>query len=162
MWIVLISMLLLASPVLADVYKCPDGKGGKVLQSFPCPGEHEPFEARTNPATTDDHSSVVSLERLYRQWTDTVKVAESSSRIAMATPISTLQAIKREVEGLPVAECLVAPKQQWLKGMEESLAAFLGFMQAADREGWYTREQLKESEAFMKAYERGVSRCRQS
>lgn len=43
----LMAMLLLlvmsALPAWSDVYKCPDGKGGQVLQDVPCSGSQTPF-----------------------------------------------------------------------------------------------------------------------
>jgi len=44
MWIVLLWIILIASQAVADVYKCPDGKGGSQYQNVPCvEREEEPI-----------------------------------------------------------------------------------------------------------------------
>ena len=34
----LVALLACAAPALADVYKCPDGKGGSIYRNAPCSG----------------------------------------------------------------------------------------------------------------------------
>jgi hypothetical protein len=42
---VLIAVVVMISPAWADVYKCPDGKGGTVLRDVPCGRERETPQA---------------------------------------------------------------------------------------------------------------------
>jgi hypothetical protein len=103
MWFVVsLSLLLLAVPVWADVYKCPDGKGGTRFQNMPCIDHDKdpmiigaPPQSRAESGQTDITTSLAALTKLHTQWNDTVKLAESTGRVALSGPIGALQDIKR-------------------------------------------------------------------
>ncbi len=41
MWMLALLLLLFPALATAEVYQCPNGKGGKVLRDVPCNGAHE-------------------------------------------------------------------------------------------------------------------------
>ncbi len=72
------------------------------------------------------------LERLHGRWKDASMLASSTSRIALATPVASLQSIRREVVEMVVPECLDGPKAALLQGMEKEIEAYMNFMQDAN------------------------------
>ncbi|MVT28776.1 hypothetical protein GO496_10580 [Acidovorax citrulli] len=47
-------------------------------------------------------SSLKAMDTLVARWDDAVKVASTTGRIALSGPVATLQAIRRETEGVTV------------------------------------------------------------
>lgn len=62
------------------------------------------------------------------RWDDAVTIATNTARMSLSTPISNLQAIKRDAAALTVPPCLAAGKAELLKGMELMLEGYLEFM----------------------------------
>ena len=72
------------------------------------------------------------LERLHSRWKDASALAGSTARIALATPVASLQAIRREASETVVPECLDSPKAALLEGMDKEIEAYMKFMQDAN------------------------------
>jgi len=72
------------------------------------------------------------LERLHSRWKDASALAGSTARIALATPVASLQAIRREASEMVVPECLDSPKAALLEGMDKEIEAYMKFMQDAN------------------------------
>lgn len=76
--------------------------------------------------------SMRDLQQVAERWDDANAVAQSAPRVALSVPVSNLQAIKRDAQGLEVPRCLNPSKAALLSSMEASIAAYLAFMQDED------------------------------
>lgn len=63
------------------------------------------------------------------RFNDANKVAGSTSRIALAQPVATMQAVHREASQLPAPPCLALGKEDLVSGMKDMVDGFLIFMQ---------------------------------
>lgn len=72
------------------------------------------------------------LERLHSRWKDASTLASSTARIAMATPVASLQAIRRETVEMVVPACLDSSKEALLLGMDKEIEGYVVFMQDAN------------------------------
>lgn len=71
------------------------------------------------------------LERLHGRWKDASALALSTARIALATPVASLQAIRRETAEMVVPVCLDSSKAALLQGMDKEVEGYMVFMQDA-------------------------------
>lgn len=71
------------------------------------------------------------LERLHSRWKDASALAASTARIALATPVASLQAIRRETSEMVVPVCLDGAKAALLQGMDKEIEGYMIFMQDA-------------------------------
>ena len=84
-----------------------------------------------NPFEAND-KGVDQLNAIERRWDDAHTLASSTARIALATPVSELQNVKRDLEKLEVSECLIPAKEALSSYMNSNIANFLSFMADAD------------------------------
>jgi hypothetical protein len=68
------------------------------------------------------------ISNLWTEFSDTEKLAGSTPRVSLASPISILQSIKRELDKIEVPFCLGNSKDYISKGMEFVVQAYLDFM----------------------------------
>lgn len=73
--------------------------------------------------------SMATLVSLHSRWIDAVKLADSTSRVALATPLANLQQIKRDTEALMVPDCYTAKKKSLVAHMDATIDGFIAFMQ---------------------------------
>lgn len=73
--------------------------------------------------------AIFPLNDVYARYKDARTIAGSTPRIALATPISNLQSLKREADALVVPKCLGNAKSFLTGGMLNVNAATLDFMQ---------------------------------
>lgn len=171
----LATALLAASPAWA-IYKCtqPDGRvtfqdlvcdnsaknsevikarGGNVLQST-APAARpnvQPNTAIKGPPQAE------ALLALYRRWVDAERLAFSTARIALAMPIASVQALKREAEALAVPECLSRAKSALNTLIGKSNEAVLRF--AAKEEVTSMIYTMAERPQLIPQFEREVERA---
>lgn len=69
-----------------------------------------------------------AIDDVFARWTDAIKVADSTSRVSLSGPVSTLQAIRRDTQGITVAPCMDAAKASLLASMDHTIEGFLAFM----------------------------------
>lgn len=131
-------LLLTASGSSHAVIKCVSPNGQVVYQDFPCEGSRNPQQV--TPSNPDEIKIVVpnpwskspkqaqQLMSIYRRWIDAEKLAIASNRLALTTPIASLQAIQREIEVLRVPECLEKPKLTLYKLISQSTNSMLVYM----------------------------------
>lgn len=124
-------LLLLAAPALA-INRCVDRQTGQVTYSEKeCPADQAGSRVQHVPKTPPQpiQSGPVSVGRgssrqpnpgllgppeagamlaLYREWVDAEELARSTPRIALAGPVASLQAFKRQAAELRVPACLDA------------------------------------------------------
>lgn len=79
-------------------------------------------------------SAMGQLQGLARRWDDTEKLASTTSRIALSTPVSELQSIKRDTEAAVVPACLSKLKSELVASMDAVIDAYLLFMGDSEAE----------------------------
>ena len=137
--------LVVASPAWA-VFKCTLANGRVTFQDLPCDNSAKSSEAvktyggnvlqSSAPAAKPGVQPNTAIKgppqagamlALYRRWADGERLAFSTARIALATPIASQQALKREAEALAVPECLNRAKDALNALIERSNEAVLRF-----------------------------------
>jgi hypothetical protein len=103
-----------------------------------------------------DNKGLEDLNRIEAKWKDSLRVASSTSRIALSGPVLRLQDIKRELEIISVSSCLKSAKGHLLEHMEISISALLLFMQKSDSA---SKESLLGAEQSLWKYKRGITLC---
>jgi uncharacterized protein HemX len=81
------------------------------------------------------------------KYQDAMQLAASTSRIALAGPVATLQTLKREADLVAVPACMKNSKDFLMQGMNTSIDHFLDFMRQKSTEAEQT-----ESAANIKAH----------
>lgn len=69
-----------------------------------------------------------AIDDVFARWTDAVNVADSTSRISLSGPVSTLQTIRRDAQAITVAPCMDAAKASLISSMDNTIRGFLEFM----------------------------------
>jgi len=82
-------------------------------------------------ARTSVQKATDGLDALYKRWKDAALLASSTSRIALAVPMASLQAIKRDAEALEVSACFTPAKERLISGMAAFIEGMVAFMQDA-------------------------------
>lgn len=73
--------------------------------------------------------SIGDLKGIFEKWGDAEKLASSAPRVALATPVASLQEIKRQTAALSIAPCLEKAKTALVDGMSLRIDAYISFMQ---------------------------------
>lgn len=76
--------------------------------------------------------AAASLQGLAGRWDDASALAETTSRIALATQVAELQAIKRDVVSLAVPTCLAEAQRRLEESMAFRIEGYLAFMRDSD------------------------------
>jgi hypothetical protein len=69
------------------------------------------------------------ITQLATQFDNTSKLAQSTSRMNMVTPVSTLQDLRAKVNGLVIPDCAQDAQSHMLAYMDDTVNAYLYFMQ---------------------------------
>lgn len=99
-------------------------------------GCKNPFEAKDK--------GIDQLNAIENRWDDTYTLASSTSRIALATPVSNLQDIKRDLAQVELSECLSPAREALSAYMDSHINNFLKFMSDADSVEWESNTKLVE------------------
>jgi hypothetical protein len=79
--------------------------------------------------TTEDGKKVSDkLNQFATEWDDTLKLASSTSRIALATPVSQLQRIRRDLQAQTWPDCAQTAKGLLVGSMDATIDGNLAFM----------------------------------
>ena len=74
------------------------------------------------------------MTEIQQEWEDSIDVAASTSRIALAGPVGELQSIRREASRIKPPVCIAEDHESYLEGMDTFIGFFLDFMADADTE----------------------------
>jgi hypothetical protein len=136
--------------VIRSVQPTITSTGSAVSEASPSPAQ-QPTITSTGPAVSEVSSSptlqdegkeardreklvevcrndVASLEKLHSQWTDTVKLASSTARIAASGPVGTLQTQRQQLNSMPANSCAEAARKHLLAAMDNTIEVFIRFM----------------------------------
>lgn len=81
---------------------------------------------------SEAQKAINALNTIMRKWDDASKLADITSRGALAAPVASLQAIRREAQDLTVPPCADDAKKLAVQAMDMSINGFMVFMQSAD------------------------------
>lgn len=79
--------------------------------------------------TADGNKVSDQLSRIASEWDDAVKLASSTSRIALSSPVSQLQRIRRDLQAQSWPDCATNAKSLLMRSMDSTINGFLAFMQ---------------------------------
>ncbi|OGO69849.1 MAG: hypothetical protein A2Z49_09600 [Chloroflexi bacterium RBG_19FT_COMBO_56_12] len=74
-------------------------------------------------------AAINQTQAIVNRWLDAEQIAGSTSRIALAGPLSELQSIKQDMTSLKVPPCLERAQAFIVDSMERTIGAYLLFMQ---------------------------------
>lgn len=101
--------------------------------------------------------AVEPLESQANRFVDALQLAAAAPRVALAGPVSNLQAIARETEAIDVSNpCMQVPKQNLVAGMREIVQGFLAFMRDESKEAYVARAQR-----LLEQWKAGTEACMQ-
>lgn len=69
------------------------------------------------------------FQSLAQEWDPALRLAASTSRIALATPVQRMQDIRSKTNNQPAEGCVADAKRHLMAHMDYSIEAFLEFMQ---------------------------------
>ena len=75
---------------------------------------------------------ITQLNDIIREWGDAIKIASTTSRIALSQPVAKLQEIKRKAEKIKIPQQRGECYSHLLKYMDLSIDLFLSFMQTKE------------------------------
>ena len=116
-------------------------------------------KAKQEQARSELEKSIVALRSQHRRWKDAARLADSTARIALATPVAQLQEISRATTDLLVPPCIEPAKKSLTDAMSLTIDGFMLFMQDANI--GKTLASLKSDAAapHFTAYEQGMAEC---
>jgi hypothetical protein len=81
------------------------------------------------PCRLDDGQPVFDRMQVFMdEWRDTVRVAGATSRIALSTPVSQLQRLRRDAQSIRWPLCAEQAKRHLVQMMDDTIEGFLTFM----------------------------------
>ncbi|QSI33410.1 hypothetical protein GNX71_29125 [Variovorax sp. RKNM96] len=103
-----------------------------------------------------------SMDDLLVRWDDAVKIASSTSRISLSTPVALLQDIRRDAERLTLPPCMDGAKANLVSSMNSTIKGFMVFMRNELKIGdTLARIDFDEAAKHMVAFNEGKSACPQ-
>lgn len=158
----------------AAVNKCTGKEGAVVYQDAPCanaaaasanvktwsnsPGSFGAVRQVQPDTKLVGPVQAAPLMNAYRRWIDGERLALATGRIALAGPVAALQALQREVEQMPVPECLADSKQALVGLSSASVNTLLQFMHKDELTGMVY--QFLDRPKLIQAFEQSVSHAR--
>jgi len=85
------------------------------------------------------------ITSLLTRWLDAARLADTTSRIALSGPVSSLQQIRRDTDDIQVPSCLRLAKGHMVVGMDYAIDGFLLFMGEASDDQISSRFDLAEA-----------------
>ena len=103
--------------------------------------------------------SLKAADDIYARWKDGKKIANLTGRINLATPVASLQALRREAENLIVPDCLKNGKTNLLEAMKLEIDGFLAFMGDVNFGKLVAQANADTAEKLLVGYEADRSMC---
>lgn len=83
---------------------------------------------QTEQLKIETENAIAALAAVTTKFNDGVKLAKSTARIALSSPVAALQNIMRETESVAATPCTAMPKRKLVEGMNKYIDAFMLFM----------------------------------
>lgn len=104
-------------------------------------------------------ASLKAVDDALGKWNDAVGVAQVTSRINLATPVTNLQTIRRETESLIVPPCLNEGKQKLLEAMKTEIEGYVAFMADTNTGKYLAAAATAKSKELVDAYKAERAAC---
>ena len=104
-------------------------------------------------------ASLKAVDDMLTKWDDAIGVAQVTSRINLATPVTNLQTIKRDTEALIVPPCLNEGKNKLLEAMKTEIEGYMAFMSSADVGKHIAAAATAKSKELIEAYKAERAAC---
>ena len=99
---------------------------------------------------------LIEIRLIEKRWTDGVELARSTAKIQLSPLVANLQAVKRDLDSLPVSKCLNLAKMAFGVHMSFTIDAFFLFM----RDDKYSaQDKLEKAKVFLESYESYRDKC---
>ncbi len=120
-------------------------------------------QAATEKAQRDAvQAAQAALDATVRKWVDAVRVADTTGRIALAGPVSTMQAIRREAASISVPACLIPARTLLVRAMDATVNGYLAFMSNESGMGREnSRGEFRAADIALAAYREARAACGQ-
>ncbi len=105
---------------------------------------------------TSKTEGLEQLSAIETKWQDGMKVASSTSRMSLSSPVANLQATKRELGGLKVSSCLDPAKAALHAHMESMVDGFVAFMA---QKSSASDDAIKKGDAHMESFKLAKAKC---
>jgi len=92
------------------------------------------------------------------RFLDTLTVAKSTGRIALATPVLQLQSERSSLKSVSATGCILKIKEKYLQGMDKVISGFLVFMDS-DNPDYESTILLTEGQALIDSAKSLSSNC---
>mgnify|MGYP007096416324 CR=1 FL=1 len=89
---------------------------------------------------------------------DTLTVAKSTGRIALATPVLQMQNERNSLKSIEATGCMLKVKEKYLQGMDKVINGFVIFMDS-DNPDYQSTIQLVDGQAIINNAKSSVSSC---
>lgn len=86
---------------------------------------------QTDNKRSETQQALNDMTAILRKWEDASALAGATSRMSLATPVASLQAIRREMQSLIVPPCADESKALAVQSMETAISGFMAFMSSA-------------------------------
>lgn len=138
---------------------CPTSSSSttSIKTSQPNPPANEVRRVEPNPHLSGPPEAAQLLS-IYRRWIDAERLAMSTSRIALASPAASMQALLREAEALTTPPCLNTARQSLVELLSKSSDAILKFMGKQEVTGM--AYQLLQRPELVQAFEKAVTNAK--
>lgn len=103
--------------------------------------------------------AVASLKDIHARFTDTKRIAEATSRIALSGPVASLQALSREAKALDLPPCLADARTSLALAIDQSVDGSLMFMTNDKDQEPVMVAKFVSSDNTTKMYERKLAAC---
>lgn len=103
--------------------------------------------------------SLKAVDAMLVKWDDAIGVAQVTSRINLATPVTNLQTIKRDTESLIIPPCLNEGKQKLLEAMKTEIEGYMAFMLSADTGKYIVAAATVKSKELIESYRAARAAC---
>lgn len=116
-------------------------------------------QAKAEQAGRDLAAKSEAIKKLRLEWDDTSRVADSTSRIALANPVQNLQRIRRDLDAMQLEGCLKESQGSLSSAMEIIIDAYIGFMADKDLGVYYAKMQFDKAKPLFEDYDRRIAAC---
>lgn len=116
-------------------------------------------QAKAEQASRDLVIKSEAIKKLRLEWDDTSRVADSTSRIALANPVQNLQRIRRDLDAMQLEGCLKESQGSLSSAMEMIIDGYIGFMSDKNLGEYYARMQFDKAAPLFADYERRIASC---
>lgn len=103
----------------------------------------------------------IRVKSILNKWDDALKLASMTSRVALAQPLSQMQAVRREMDELKLNDCIDGATRKIVSGMNDAIFAFEMFVRFSNNTvaSASTEQSLSSSGEKINSGKQALSHC---